>query len=71
MKAKREKPVCAECGSDDVRADAYAEWNVDTQQWEVSATFDKGAVCETCGGECSLKWVTLPTRLEAKAPPCE
>ncbi|MBR0693633.1 hypothetical protein [Bradyrhizobium lablabi] len=55
------KPVCDECGSDDVKADAYAEWCVESQTWEISATFEKGSVCESCGGECSLKWVYVDT----------
>lgn len=49
--------VCGTCGSDDVRADAYAEWNEELQQWEVSAVFDKGAVCEPCGGETRIEEV--------------
>jgi hypothetical protein len=53
------KPVWRDCGSDDVRADAYAIWNVEAQEWELSATFDKGSVCEACGGECSLKWIEI------------
>lgn len=57
MSSPKTKPVCAECGSDEVSADAYARWCVETQQWEVSQTFDKGAVCENCSGECSLEWV--------------
>lgn len=56
---KREKPVCSHCGSDDVRADGYAAWNVETQEWELVATFDKGSVCEACEGECSLDWVEV------------
>jgi hypothetical protein len=52
------KPVCCTCGSDDVRADAYALWDPVSQEWGLSATFDKGGVCEKCGGE---------TRLEDKA----
>lgn len=54
-----QKPVCRTCGSDEVVSDAYAAWNVDRQEWEVSATFDKGATCEKCGGETRLKWVDL------------
>lgn len=50
------KPVCAKCGSDDVRADAYAAWNMDSQEWELTATFDDGSVCEVCGEECDLEW---------------
>ncbi len=48
------KIVCSRCGSDDVRRDAYAAWNVETQGWELSAVFDQG-YCEACGGEASLE----------------
>ena len=54
-----QKPVCSTCGSDDVKADAYTVWNIDLQQWDVVSTFDKGATCENCGGECRLKWVSV------------
>jgi hypothetical protein len=47
------KIVCSHCGSDDVRRDAYAEWNVDAQTWELGTVFDQG-YCEACGGEASL-----------------
>lgn len=51
-------PVCSRCGSEDVKGDAYAVWDKDTQQWEVAGgdVFDKGAVCEPCGGETTIKW---------------
>jgi hypothetical protein len=56
----RQKPVCAECGSDHVRADAYAVWDIENQQWQLSATFDKGSVCETCeSDECRIEWVDV------------
>ncbi len=42
------KMVCSRCGSENVRADAYAEWDVDNQKWELTTTFDKGSVCEDC-----------------------
>jgi ribosomal protein L37AE/L43A len=48
--------VCSYCGSENVKADAYAVWNTDTQQWEVSATFDKGAYCDECDGETRINW---------------
>ena len=51
----RIKMVCKECGSDDVLCDAYAVWDVDTQQWEVVNTFDKGAYCNECDGETRLE----------------
>ncbi len=44
------KMVCATCGSDNVRRDADATWNVELQQWELCAVYDN-ATCEKCGGE--------------------
>lgn len=52
------KPVCSKCGSDNVRGDAYAVWDVDTQSWDVSNVCDKGHACEDCGdSNVKLKWV--------------
>ena len=59
---KNIKMICATCGGDDVRADAYAAWNVDTQEWELITTFDKGSVCEDCGGECRIEEIPYLTR---------
>lgn len=59
MTTKLIKMVCTHCGSDDVRADAYAEWNSTTQEWELTTTFDSGHVCEKCEGECSVDEVEL------------
>lgn len=53
--AKLIKMVCATCGSDDVKADAYATWNTETQEWECAQTFDKGAYCNKCDGETTLE----------------
>jgi hypothetical protein len=36
--------VCSRCGSEEVVADAYAEWNVDSQAWGIVQTFDKGRI---------------------------
>lgn len=49
--------VCARCGSKEVRRDADAVWNVETQQWELCNVYDKPSTCEQCGGETSLKEV--------------
>jgi hypothetical protein len=43
---------CGACGGENVRKDAYAEWNVELQQWELSAIFDH-TVCDDCGCEDS------------------
>ena len=52
------KIICSHCGSDDVRRDAYAAWDVGSQEWELAAVFDQG-YCEDCGGEATLDEVEL------------
>lgn len=44
------KMVCPTCGSENVYCDAWASWDVDTQQWVVADTFDAGW-CNECDGE--------------------
>lgn len=58
-KKRRVNMVCIKCGSDDVRADAFAAWDVESQQWEIVETYDKGAWCECCNDETRLKSVPL------------
>lgn len=53
----KEKPVCSTCGSDDIKTDAYAVWDIGRQEWVLDQAFEKPATCEKCGGECSLEWV--------------
>ena len=48
------RKVCAECGSEEVQADAYVTWNVERQDWEISCIFDKGSTCDNCDGECRI-----------------
>jgi hypothetical protein len=52
---KKVEMVCAHCGSGDVRADAYVEWDVEAQKWEVAQTFEKGAYCSKCDGETRIE----------------
>lgn len=54
-----EKPICPNCGSDDVQFDAVAAWNADTQQFELVTEFDH-AWCNSCGATSrNMKWVTI------------
>lgn len=55
--------VCKHCGSDDVRRDAWADWNPDTQQWELGEVFDYGH-CNHCDDESSL--VEIPIGAQEK-----
>ena len=52
----KNKPVCTECGSDDVTLDCIGGWDADKQEWIVIGELDNSD-CNVCGGECSLKWV--------------
>lgn len=47
------KIICSECSSENVRRDAWAEWDSAAQDWVLGAVFDQG-YCEDCGGEAEL-----------------
>lgn len=54
MSDKR-KPVCAECGSDNVWVDATASWDIGQQRWVLENTFQQ-EYCEKCDGETTFEW---------------
>lgn len=58
--------VCAMCGSTDVRADAYAEWDADAGQWVLHSTYDEKH-CENCEISTSLIEVDEATQIEIQA----
>jgi len=43
-----EVPTCTNCGSEELSRDAYANWNIGTQSWEVSSVYDF-FICDQCG----------------------
>jgi hypothetical protein len=52
-KAPRIQIVCSTCGSTDVSRDAWGDWNVRTQRWELRCVFDY-AHCHACDDETTL-----------------
>jgi hypothetical protein len=51
-------PYCAECGSQDILIDAYAEWDKYTNSWYLHSVYEN-AVCNSlvCDGkETRLIW---------------
>ena len=50
--------ICSTCKGDGVTLDANAEFNEDTQKWELASTFQQ-AFCQDCDGETSLKKVPI------------
>ena len=55
-----EKPICAYCGSTNVVKDAWAEWDIENQEWQLQDTYDD-AYCITCDGETSIEWIEINT----------
>lgn len=52
-KIKKIRKVCSECGSTDVRVDAWASWDETNQQWELAESYDN-SWCIDCEGECTI-----------------
>lgn len=50
--------VCSDCGSSDVRREAWAEWDVEDQEWVLGQVFDQG-FCGACVGDASLQEIEL------------
>jgi hypothetical protein len=55
--------VCSHCGSNDVRRDAWASWNLEKQEWELGEVFDAGH-CNVCDGEARLEEVEIADPIE-------
>jgi hypothetical protein len=53
---------CGTCGGRKVTRDAWAEWDVEEQEWVLGAAFDY-AYCHDCDGETRLE------EIEIKTPP--
>lgn len=47
---------CSHCGSEQVLLDAWAEWDVQQQEWVLQNVFQQ-AYCETCDGETTINEV--------------
>lgn len=50
---------CLECGSIDVKVDAWAIWNIEKQEWVLSDYYPNNAYCEYCDGACNIIDVPL------------
>jgi hypothetical protein len=50
--------ICGNCGSANVRRDAYADYDTEAQEWVLGAVFDEGH-CEICEGESRLEELPL------------
>lgn len=61
--SEKTRPVCSYCGSADILQDAYAHWDEENQKWELQNVFDKGTICQDCGGETSIEWQSIESRL--------
>lgn len=63
----KKKPVCVDCGNDNVLFDAYVSWNPDTAAYEVDNIFD-GVFCSECDtDEAAIRWVPVEEETAAEA----
>jgi hypothetical protein len=58
MPKKLYKMVCERCGSENVKVDAWAVWDMNAQQWELGETYDN-AHCDDCDGECHVEAIKI------------
>ena len=49
--------VCDNCGSNDLIIEASVSWDAEAQELVAGDMFDKGHLCNECGGECRIKEV--------------
>lgn len=47
------RKFCDHCGSENVYADALAQWDFEGQRWELSSTFDS-SYCKDCDEETGI-----------------
>ena len=57
-KVPKVRIVCENCGSEDVSRDAWGDWDVRRQRWELRTVFDY-AHCHACDGETRLEEVPV------------
>lgn len=58
--SKPEQPHCKYCDSTDVKLDAFASWDTETQQWVLAVTYDNG-FCSACERDAkSFNWKEIP-----------
>ena len=55
----RATPVCSNCQSDDIIAQATAQWSNESQEWELANTFAQPAHCNRCNSACDIVWLSL------------
>lgn len=58
VKAPPIRIVCETCGSERVTRDAWAEWDVDTQDWVLASVYDY-AFCHDCEEDARLEEVAI------------
>ena len=54
--------VCSLCGGNSVTRDAWAEWDLEEQDWVLGTVYDY-AFCHDCQKETRLKEVSLRAKI--------
>ena len=57
-KVRKVRMVCEKCRSELVTRDAWAEWDVDDQEWVLGAVYDY-AYCHECQGDARIEDIAI------------
>jgi len=55
----RSTPVCSNCSSDDIVCHATIQWSNESQEWQLTGTFEQPAYCNNCNKSHGIVWLTL------------
>jgi hypothetical protein len=55
----RSTPVCSNCSSDDILCHATIQWSNESQEWQLTDTFEQPAYCNNCNRSHGIAWLTL------------
>lgn len=58
-----QQPTCSDCGSTEIRRDAWAYWDAAAQRWAFGDVFDN-IDCADCGSR-SIVWGPIPPEADA------
>jgi hypothetical protein len=58
-RVERSTPVCSNCGSDDILCHATIQWSNESQEWQLTGSFEQAAHCNNCHGSCCVTWLKL------------
>lgn len=67
---ERSRPVCKNCGSDEITAEGPVRFSVVENKWKLSGdTYDKSYRCDICETDVKIKWIPIDDSVSDDTPP--